>query len=181
MGINSNNQWIPHNPWTCVESRQQLVAHAIAGNVVAQDGTSGGKSRKLASALANHHRVERVYFPGNYASEASAEARAAKEELFEKQCTGTGSMVTFIVRPNTRKAAYAVLNAVNIAHLAVSLGSTETLIQHPRSMTHSDMTAEDLDRCGITEGMIRLSVGLESSKDLIKDMLAALDAIQDEV
>jgi methionine-gamma-lyase len=138
------------------------------------------KAARLASALANHPRVDRVYFPGNYASEVSAEARAAKEELFERQCTGTGSMVTFTVKPNTRKAAYAVLNAVNIAHLAVSLGSTETLIQHPRSMTHCDMTVEDLERCGITEGMIRLSVGLESSKDLIKDMLAALDAIQDE-
>jgi cystathionine beta-lyase/cystathionine gamma-synthase len=57
---------------------------------------------------------------------------------------------------------------------------SKTLIQHPRSMTHSDMTIEDLDKCGIAEGMIRLSVGLESSKDVIKDMLAALDTIQDD-
>lgn len=89
-------------------------------------------------------------------------------------------MITFVVKPNTRKAAYCILNAVEIAHLAVSLGSTETLIEHPRSMTHSDMTIEDLDACGIEEGMIRISVGLESTKDLIKDLLSALDSIEDE-
>jgi len=138
------------------------------------------KALKLASALSNHSRVERVLFPGHYASEQSTETRTVKEELFERQCTGSGSMVTFIVRPDTRKAAYAVLNAVNIAHLAVSLGSTETLVEHPRSMTHSDMTIEDLDQCGIVEGMIRVSVGLESSRDVIKDFLSALDSIQDE-
>jgi methionine-gamma-lyase len=84
------------------------------------------------------------------------------------------------VRPNTRKAAFTALNGVEIAHLAVSLGSSETLIEHPRSMTHSDMSIEDLDKCGIEEGMMRVSVGLESSKDLIKDLLSALDLIQDD-
>lgn len=83
------------------------------------------KAAKLASALANHPCVERVLFPGTYAWENSSEAQTKKEELFERQCTGTGSMVTLIVRPNTRKAAFRVLNAVNIPHLAVSLGATE--------------------------------------------------------
>lgn len=90
-------------------------------------------------------------------------------------------MISIIVRPNTRAAAFAVLNGVTIAHLAVSLGSTETLIQHPRSMTHSDMSIEDLDACGVVEGMIRLSIGLESSKDLIKDLCSALDMIPNDL
>ena len=54
---------------------------------------------------------------------------------------------------------------------------TESLIEHPRSMTHSDMLIEDLDRAGITEGMIRLSVGLESSEDIISDLRSALKVV----
>jgi methionine-gamma-lyase len=138
------------------------------------------KASKIAAALANHPRVEKVLFPGFYSSEPSTDARQAQMDLWERQCTGSGSIITIVVAPNTRKAAYAVLNAIDMAHLAVSLGSTETLVQHPRSMTHSDMTNEDLDACGITEGMIRISVGLESTKDLIKDLLSALDCITDE-
>lgn len=135
------------------------------------------KATTIAAALANHPNVEKVLFPGFYSSETSTVARAKQMTLFEKQCTGTGSMITIIVKPNTREAAYMVLNNLTIAHLAVSLGSTETLIQHPRSMTHSDMTIEDLEACGITEGMIRISVGLESTRDLIADLLSALDCI----
>jgi methionine-gamma-lyase len=137
------------------------------------------KAENLASALVAHPRVERVLFPGHYASEKNTQTRNDKTALFERQCSGCGSMLSIIVRPNTRAAAFAVLNKAEIAHLAVSLGSTETLIQHPRSMTHSDMTIEDLDACGIVEGMIRISVGLESSKDLVSDLLAALDSIDE--
>ena len=135
------------------------------------------KANVVAAALASHPRVAKVLFPGQYSSESSTSEREAKTELWERQCTGTGSMISIIIRPNTRKAAFAVLNGLQIAHLAVSLGSTETLVEHPRSMTHSDMTQEDLDACGIVEGMLRISVGLESSKDIIKDLLSALDLI----
>lgn len=138
------------------------------------------KAQKVAAALAAHPRVARVLFPGHYSSELSSAERQRKTELWERQCSGTGSMLSIVVRPNTRRAAYALLNNVEIAHLAVSLGSTETLIQHPRSMTHSDMDVSDLEACGISEGMVRISVGLESSKDLIKDLLSGLDAIEDE-
>lgn len=180
------------------------------------------KAAKVVAALAAHPRVERVLFPGFYSSETSTEEREAKMRLYEKQCTGTGSMVTIILKPNTRKAAYSVLNGLDVAHLAVSLGryvvstvplksccfmlssivgiisfsqifnlvlvlphtsimkSTETLAQHPRSMTHSDMAESDLDATGMKEGLIRISVGLESSKDIIADLLSALDLIEDE-
>lgn len=138
------------------------------------------KAQKVAAALAAHRRVARLVFPGHYSSETNTESRDAKMKLWERQCSGTGSMITIVVRPDTRKAAYAVLNGIKIAHLAVSLGSTETLVEHPRSMTHSDMTEEDLDACGISEGMLRISVGLESSKDISRDLLSALDLIQDE-
>jgi methionine-gamma-lyase len=83
--------------------------------------------------------------------------------------------MSFDVKDGTCDSAYRVLDAVHLCHLAVSLGGTEALIEHPRSMTHSDMTREDLDRCGITEAMIRLSVGLESSDDVIQDLCQALE------
>ena len=136
------------------------------------------KAQKVASALSGHPNVAKVIFPGNYASESNSVLRDEKMELWRRQCTGTGSIITIIVRPNTRLAAFTVLNNLEVAHLAVSLGSTETLVEHPRSMTHSDMRVEDLDACGIVEGMIRISVGLESATDLIKDLLSALDKIE---
>lgn len=138
------------------------------------------KAQKVANALAAHPRVTKLYFPGSYSGEKTSAARAVKTELWQKQCSGSGSMIAIIVHPNTRKAAFTVLNGMKIAHLAVSLGSTETLVEHPRSMTHSDMTTADLDACGIEEGMLRISIGLESSKDITNDLLAALDLIQDD-
>jgi methionine-gamma-lyase len=83
--------------------------------------------------------------------------------------------MSFELKDGTCETAYRVLDAVCLCHLAVSLGGTEPLIEHPQSMTHSDMTIEDLERCGITEAMIRLSVGLESSDDVIQDLFQALD------
>ena len=137
------------------------------------------KAQKVAAALANHCRVDRVLFPGFYSCDGG-DQRRVEQELYKRQCTGTGSMISIVVRPNTRRAAYTVLDGLRLAHLAVSLGSTESLVQHPRSMTHSDMSHADLDAFGICEGMLRISVGLEASEDLIQDLLNALDLIRDE-
>jgi methionine-gamma-lyase len=141
------------------------------------------KAQQVAAVLATHPRVEQVLFPGHYECSSDSimttEELTKKTKLWERQCTGTGSMMGINVRPNTRRAAFRVLNGLEIAHLAVSLGSTETLVQHPRSMTHSDMSVQDLDSCGISAGMLRISVGLESSKDIIQDLCSALDRIQD--
>jgi methionine-gamma-lyase len=130
------------------------------------------KAMKIASALQHHPKIDRVRFPGLLTpSEGAAYA------TYTKQCSGPGSVMSFELKDGTREAAYRVLDAVRLCHLAVSLGGTEALIEHPRSMTHSDMTIEDLDRCGITEAMIRLSVGLESSDDVIHDLLQALEKV----
>ena len=128
------------------------------------------KAMKVASALAAHPGVARVIFPG-----LMTERESTQSEIYRKQCSGPGSMITFLLQDESREAAYRFLDAVKISHLAVSLGGTESLIEHPRTMTHSDMTEEALDRCGITDAMIRLSVGLESSDDLIQDLVAALN------
>ena len=130
------------------------------------------KALKIATALQRHPKIDRIRFPG-----LLTPGDGAAYATYTKQCSGPGSVLSFELKDGTREAAYRVLDAVRLCHLAVSLGGTEALIEHPRSMTHSDMTREDLDRCGITEGMIRLSVGLESSDDLIQDLLQALDKV----
>jgi methionine-gamma-lyase len=128
------------------------------------------KATKIAAALRHHPKIERILFPGQH-----AEAGGAASATYAKQCSGPGAVLSFCLRNGTREKAYRFLDAVRLCHMAVSLGGTESLIEHPRSMTHSDMSIEDLDRCGISEAMIRLSVGLESSDDLIGDLFQALD------
>lgn len=130
------------------------------------------KAMKVAAAIEGHPKIEKVLYPGLLKSTDGEAFR-----IFKKQCYGPGSMITFYLKKNSRKAAFKFLNSLQVCHLAVSLGGTESLIEHPRSMTHSDMTVEDLNRAGITEGMIRLSVGLESSEDIVADLMNALKKI----
>ncbi len=130
------------------------------------------KAMKVATALSHHPKVAKVLFPG-----LLTKSDGSNWKTYHRQCTGTGAVMSFYLKKNDRASAFRFLDAVRICHLAVSLGGTESLIQHPRSMTHSDMTPADLDECEITESMIRLSVGLESSDDLIADLTHALKAI----
>lgn len=127
-------------------------------------------AKEVALALNDHPKVWRVLFPA-LLSDRDGEQRT----IFKRQCSGPGSMITFFLKDSSLEAAYRFLNAVRICHLAVSLGGTESLIEHPRTMTHSDLSVEALDRCGITNSMIRLSVGLEHPNDIIHDLRQALD------
>ncbi len=136
------------------------------------------KATKIANSLKKHPAIEHIFYPG-LLPEQSKKIKSSdlieQARIFKKQCLGPGSLISFKLKNNTRQAAYTVLDALKIFHLAVSLGGTESLIQHPRSMTHADMTPSDLDRAHIYEGLIRISVGLESSEDLIEDLTQALD------
>lgn len=127
------------------------------------------KALKVAKALKRHPLIAKVDFPGLLSSKDGEAYR-----IYKKQCKGPGSMISFTLKKNSRAAAFRFLDRLEVCHLAVSLGGTESLIEHPRSMTHSDMSVEDLDRAGISEGLLRLSVGLESSEDLIADLFQAL-------
>ncbi|MCK6595041.1 MAG: PLP-dependent aspartate aminotransferase family protein [Bacteriovoracaceae bacterium] len=130
------------------------------------------KAMKVAKAISKHPKIKKVIYPGLLTTKDGDQYK-----IYKKQCIGPGSMITFYLKNDSREKAFKFLNGLEICHLAVSLGGTESLIEHPRSMTHSDMTLEDLDRAEISEGMIRLSVGLESSDDLIEDLKQALDQI----
>ncbi|NLI16585.1 MAG: aminotransferase class V-fold PLP-dependent enzyme, partial [candidate division Zixibacteria bacterium] len=97
-----------------------------------------------------------------------------QHELAKKQMAGFGSMISFELKGGL-EAGRRVMNAVRLATLAVSLGGVETLIEHPASMTHAGMSRDDRMAAGITDGLVRYSVGIEDVDDLIADLEQALE------
>jgi methionine-gamma-lyase len=126
-------------------------------------------ARMLARLLAEHERVRRVHYP-TMLTEGSPQ-----HALYHRQCTGPGSLISFEVEGGEAAAARA-LDRFEVFRLAVSLGGTESLVEHPMSMTHSDVPPADLERNGVTAGLIRMSVGLEHLSDLRRDVLHALES-----
>jgi methionine-gamma-lyase len=127
-------------------------------------------ARHVARFLNDHPKVERVHYLGDLSPEHPM------FEVYQRQCLGPGSLIAFEV-PGGEAAAFRVLNALRLVHLAVSLGGTESLAQHPASMTHADVPCDQRQQFGITDGMIRLSVGVEHYEDLIADLAQALEAV----
>jgi len=123
---------------------------------------------KIVAYLRSHPKVLGVGYPG------SEEMGPRQTALWQEQCTGTGSIITFYVRGGEAEA-FRVLDSVKHMKLAVSLGGIESLVEHPSSMTHSDMTPEEKANAGITDNLIRMSVGLEDAQDLIDDLAQALE------
>jgi len=123
---------------------------------------------KIATYLENHPKVEWVRFPGLVSH--------PQHELAKKQMDGFGSMISFELKGGI-EAGRVLMNSVQLAILAVSLGGVETLIQHPASMTHSKVSAEGKIKAGITDGLVRYSVGIEDVEDLITDLGQALEKV----
>ncbi len=123
---------------------------------------------EVAKYLSFHPKINWVKYPGL--------TTHPQYDLAKKQMTNFGGMITFEVKGG-RKAGEKLMNSVGLITLAVSLGDCETLIEHPGSMTHSTYSAEELEETGITEGLIRLSVGLEDPQDIITDLKLALKNI----
>jgi methionine-gamma-lyase len=94
-------------------------------------------------------------------------------DLARRQMTGGGGLISFEVKGGL-EAGRRLMNRVRVCRLAVSLGGVETLVQHPASMTHASMGPEARARAGITDGLVRISVGIENAKDLIQDLGTAL-------
>jgi len=122
----------------------------------------------LAVYLENHPKVEWVKYPGLISH--------PQHELARKQMDGFGSMISFGLKGGLI-AGKVLMDNVKLAILAVSLGGVETLIQHPASMTHSKMPAEAKLKAGITDGLVRYSVGIEDVKDLLADLEQALEKV----
>jgi len=120
---------------------------------------------KVARYLEAHPRVDRVYYPG---LESHPDHELAKRQMFD-----FGGMIAFDLKGGLA-AGEAMMNRVQLATLAVSLGNVDTLIQHPASMTHASMPAAERLSAGITDGLVRLSVGIENVEDIIADLDQAM-------
>jgi cystathionine beta-lyase/cystathionine gamma-synthase len=121
----------------------------------------------LAEFLASHPKVQAVHYPGLPSHPQHALAR--------QQMRGFGGLIAFCVGSFDR--ARTVLNGVELMALAESLGGVETLISHPATMTHASVPADRRQALGITDDMIRLSVGIEDVEDLQDDLAQALDRL----
>lgn len=124
-------------------------------------------ARYIADFLADHPKVERVYYLGHLQEDDPQHA------IYEKQCLAPGAMVSFDLVGGEREA-FRFLNDLKLIKLAVSLGGTESLAEHPFSMTHADVSPEEKRAVGVTDRMIRLSVGIEHPEDTIADLERAL-------
>jgi len=127
-------------------------------------------ARRVADFLAAHPAVAKVHWLGHL------KRGDAQYGLYRRQCSGPGSVISFEVKGGEREA-FRVLNALRVIKLAVSLGGTESLAEHPATMTHSDVSPDAQLASGITPAMIRLSVGIEEPADLCDDLGRALAAI----
>lgn len=148
----------PHTAWLLLRSLETLKIRMDAAELGA---------RKVAAYLQTHPKVKSVWYlpflPEDHPDRA----------LFEKQCKTAGSTFSFEIAGG-EKEAFAFLNSLQVIKLAVSLGGTETLASHPAAMTHSDVPPDERQRLGITESLIRLSIGVENPDDLIADIEQAL-------
>jgi len=120
---------------------------------------------KIAVFLENHPKVKSVLYPGLPSH--------PQYHLAQRQMSGPGAMISFELKGGF-EAGKTMMNSVELAVLAVSLGGIETLIQHPASMTHSKLSKEAREKAGITDGLVRLSVGIEEMEDIIADLEQAL-------
>ena len=123
---------------------------------------------KVASFLENHPKVEWVKYPGLPSH--------PQYELAQKQMKGPGAMISFEMKGGI-EAGKNLMDNVKLCILAVSLGGVESLVQHPASMTHSKMGKEARESSGITDGLVRFSVGIENVEDIINDLSQALENV----
>jgi cystathionine beta-lyase len=124
-------------------------------------------ARAIAAFLEFHPAVDRVYYPGLATHPGHAIAAS--------QSKGFGGIVSFSLKEDTIEAATAFVTSTELFKLAESLGGIKSLLSHPAQMTHKTIPAEQRKAAGITDGLIRLSVGLEDTEDLIEDLRQALD------
>jgi cystathionine beta-lyase/cystathionine gamma-synthase len=148
----------PFDSWLVIRGTKTLALR------MEQHDKSG---RAVAAFLEEHPKVQKVYYPGS--------ASHPQHSLARRQQQGFGGMVAFDV--GSLAAARTVLESVKLCTLAESLGGVETLISHPATMTHASVDEAKRLRLGITDGLVRISVGIEDTDDIIADLDQALDKI----
>lgn len=123
--------------------------------------------RLVADFLSNHRKIKGIFYPGL--------ADHPQHELAKRQMSGFGSMITF--ETGSRKNANKMLKKLRVCSLGESLGGVETLISHPATMTHAALGEKGRKAIGITDGMVRISVGIEDIEDILDDLESGLTAI----
>jgi methionine-gamma-lyase len=151
----------PHSAWLLLRSLETAKLRMTC---------SRKNAERVARWLSRHPKVSRVFFPGMPGS-------VSQRRIYERQCSGPGALLAFELCVPGEKEAFQFLNSVRLIKLAVSLGGTESLVEHPASMTHADVPPAEQEAIGITPGLIRLSVGIEHPDDLIADLAQALDQV----
>ncbi len=150
----------PHDAWLTMRGAKTLALRMREHATNAQ---------AVAEFLEAHPEVDRVYYPGL--------ASHPQHELAKRQMSGFGGMVSFVLKgPQARALDFA--NRLKYFSLAESLGGVESLICHPARMTHGSIPKEDRERRGVTDGLLRLSVGIEDADDLLEDLSSALLATE---
>jgi methionine-gamma-lyase len=150
------NMCSPHTGWMLLRSLETLKVRMDQQQLNAV---------KVADYLHNHPNVRKVYYLGLLDAEKDKQQHA----IMRKQCIGPGAMLSFDINGG-KKEAFGFLNHLHLIKLAVSLGSTESLAEHPASMTHTDIPDDEKLRYGISTSLIRLSIGVENADDLIADI-----------
>lgn len=125
-------------------------------------------AKKVAEFFASHPAVDKVYYPGLESFPG--------HEIAARQMKLPGGMISIELKAD-KAATAAALNKLEMCVIAVSLGDAETLVEHPATMTHSTYSAEELKMAGISEGLVRISIGLEDPEDIIADFKAVLDTL----
>lgn len=151
-----------------MDPHQAFLVHRGLKTLALRIDRAQQNAMQVAQFLEKHPMVEWIKYPGLPSH--------PQYELAKRQMRGPGSMISFELRGGY-EAGKILMNNVKLALLAVSLGGVETLIQHPASMTHSKMSKESRELAGISNGLVRLSVGIEDVEDIITDLNQALDKI----
>ena len=150
----------PHTAWMLLRSLETLELRM---------SRAGENAAKVCSFLKDHPKVEGLGYLGFIRD-------ARQQDIFGRHCTGAGSTFSLFIRGGEAES-FRFLDALRIAKLAVSLGGTETLASHPAAMTHLSVPPERKQALGITDNLVRISIGIENADDLIADFAQALDAV----
>jgi len=148
-----------HEAWLCLRGLKtlHLRMERHAQNAI-----------RLAQFLESHPKVEKVNYPGL--------ASHAQHEVAKRQMSGFGGMLSFELKGGL-EAGRRLMNRLELCSLAVSLGSVDTLIEHPSSMTHAVVPKEMRERLGISDGLVRVSVGIEDVEDIVADLEQGLGTV----
>ncbi|HTT63028.1 MAG TPA: PLP-dependent transferase [Bryobacteraceae bacterium] len=166
--------------------RQILLKRSMFGNILQPDecwmldgrlptvalrmNRQSKNAQRLAEALNGHPKLKRVLYPTLFQD-------AEQRRIYEEQCAYPGGLFSLDFEGG-RVAAFDFLRSLKIGRNAVSLGGVETLVCHPKSTTHSGMSARELDEAGIGDGLVRVSVGIEDWRDLLSDFEQALEKVK---